>query len=179
MLVAYPATTEPSHECRRSNLHPRCVRHSPRRATLLPRWFELESAPITALLRALMTHLVRDQDDDSTTPGQGELVDAAQASLAAAGVDLTTAFAPDADFWRAHTQAGIASLLAEAKSPEGVSFADWYLRQHRQSATDAKAFERLLNGTLTDLIAALGQTAFDFSAWLPEVIARRFTTPAR
>jgi len=77
----------------------------PRRATLLPRWFELESAPITALLRALMTHLVRDQDDDSTTPGQGELVDAAQASLAAAGVDLTTAFAPDADFWRAHTQA--------------------------------------------------------------------------
>lgn len=38
---------------------------------LLPRWFELESAPITALPRMLMTHRARDQDDDSTSPDRG------------------------------------------------------------------------------------------------------------
>jgi len=46
-------------------------------------------------------------------------------------------------------------------------------------ASDAKAFERRLNGPQADLIATLGKTAFDFSAWLPAIIARRFETPSR
>jgi hypothetical protein len=106
-------------------------------------------------------------------------VDAARAARTAADVDLTTAFAPDTDFWQAHPQAGIASRLAETKSPNGVDFADGYLRQSRPSATALNAFERRLNGSRADPIAALGKTAFDFSAWLPTIITRRFETPSR
>ena len=117
-------------------------------------------------------------------PGQGERVDAARASLVAAGfvaagVDLPAVFAPDADFWHTHPQAGNASLLAEAKSPNGVAFADGYFPQSRPSATALNAFERRLNGPQADPIATLGKTAFDFSAWLPAIIARRFNPAAR
>ena len=150
------------------------------RATLIPLLYALDAQHKQTLLLALTRHLIQNEGQGlDAAPGQGERVDAARASLAAAGVDWTAAFAPDADFWQAHTQAGIASLLAEAKSPGGVSFAEWYLRQYRHSASDTKAFERLLNGTRADLIAALGKTAFDFSAWLPEVVARRFETTSR
>ncbi len=150
------------------------------RAVLIPLLYALDAQRKQTLLLALTRHLIQNESQGlDAAPGQGEWVDAARASLTAARVDLAAAFAPDADFWRAHTKAGIAGLLAEAKSPEGVSFADWYLRQYRPSASDTQAFERLLNGTRADLIAALGKTAFDFSAWLPEIIARRFTVPPR
>lgn len=150
------------------------------RAALIPRLYALDAQHQQTLLLALTRHLIQDPGAGlDAAPGQGEWVAAARASLVAAGVNLTAAFAPDADFWQAHTQAGIPSLLAEAKSPGGVSFAEWYLRQYRTSATDSKAFKRLPNGTRADLIAALGKTAFDFSAWLPEVVARRFETTSR
>lgn len=128
------------------------------------------------LLKALLAQVIEHKAEPDALPGTGALVAAAQASLQAAQTDLTAAFTPDADFWQAHTKAGIADLLRTAIAPDGESFAAWYGRTARPSATDTQAFQRLLNGKLSDIIHALTHTAFDFSAWLPNAIARRFKT---
>jgi len=151
-----------------------------RRADLITAFYALDAGQKQRLLLALVEHLVLHRDErDGLAPGQNEMVRAAQASLVAAGVDLAAAFIPDAAFWQAHTQAGIESLLHEARAPDGETFAAWYERTQRQSATDHRAFRRLMDGKRADLIAALATTAFDFSAWLPTAIARRFERPGR
>ena len=144
------------------------------RAALLPALFALSPERKQALLIALVRHGVQDHTTEShAPPGQSEEVNAALAALTTVPVDLTAAFTPDAGFWEAHTKAGIESLLRAAKNPDGESFADGYARRERDSETDGKAFERLMKGKLADLIRTLSQTAFDFSAWLPKVIAQR------
>ncbi|MCB1810521.1 MAG: PRTRC system ParB family protein [Candidatus Competibacteraceae bacterium] len=154
--------------------HQLAVSTADTRATLVPKFIALDSATKQALLKDLMAHLVRDKKDEfNTTPGQGELVKAAVASVQAVNVDLAQAFTPNEAFWQAHTRAGIESLLSDAKTPDGLSFAEWYARQHAESDTDQKAFERLMKGKVADVIKALGKSAFDWSAWLPAVIGKR------
>lgn len=149
-----------------------------RRAAQVAAFYALDAGQKQRLLLALVQHLLLHRDErDGFAPGQSDMVRAAQASLAAAGVDLAAAFVPDAEFWKTHTKAGLESLLRCARAPDGETFAAWYGRTRRQSATDDKAFERLVNGKRADLIAALDKTAFDFSAWLPDAIARRCERP--
>ena len=128
------------------------------------------------LLIALTRHLIQ-----QTTGQRGRgartrrTSQAAVATLHAGAIDLAAAFVPGRRlFWQAHTKAGLASLLHTARSPSGETFAEWYAREHRESATDTQTFARLMNGSRTALIAALVATRFDFSAWVPEVIAGGF-----
>ncbi|MBK8168661.1 MAG: PRTRC system ParB family protein [bacterium] len=151
---------------------------SGRRADQIAAFYALDAEGKQRLLLALVQHLVLHRDArDGFAPGESDTVRAARASLAAAGVDLAAAFVPDAEFWKTHTKAGLESLLRRARAPGGETFAAWYGRTHRQSATDDKAFERLVGGKRDDLVAALETAAFDFSAWLPDAIARRFGPP--
>ncbi|CDI04369.1 MAG TPA: PRTRC system ParB family protein [Candidatus Competibacter sp.] len=151
---------------------------SPGQAATRAAWIEavvaLPPEAHARLLKALLAQVIETKAEPDALPGTGALVAAAQASLHAAQTDLTAAFTPDAGFWQAHTKSGIADLLRTAIAPDGESFAAWYGRTARPSATDTQALERLLNGKGSDLIHALTHTAFDFSAWLPNAIARRF-----
>jgi ParB family chromosome partitioning protein len=154
------------------------VEPAPTRAALIPRLHGLDADRKQQLLIALTRHLIQQPPaSGGGAPGPGEPAQAAVATLHAGAIDLAAAFVPDEGFWQAHTKAGLASLLHTARSPSGETFAEWYAREHRESATDTQAFARLMNGSRTALIAALVATRFDFSAWVPEVIARRF--PAR
>ena len=145
------------------------------RTVLLPQLYALSTEGKQHLLTALARHLIEQKPAiEVEIPGHSEPAQAAVASLQAVAADMTAAFVPDESFWQAHTKAGIASLLATAKSPAGEFFATWYAREHRESDTDTQAFQRLLKGSRSALIAALTQTRFDFSAWLPSAIARRF-----
>ncbi len=151
---------------------------TPTRADLIPRLHGLDAERKQQLLIALTRHLIQQRPaSGGGEPGPGEPAQAAVATLHAGAIDLAAAFVPDEGFWQAHTKAGLDSLLHTARSPSGETFAEWYTREHRESATDTQAFARLMNGSRTTLIAALVATRFDFSAWVPEVIARRF--PAR
>ncbi|MCB1806277.1 MAG: hypothetical protein KDJ99_14350 [Candidatus Competibacteraceae bacterium] len=144
------------------------------RASLIPKFIALEVATKQALLKDLMAHLVRDKKDDvNATPGQGELVKAAIASVQVVNLNLAQAFTPTEDFWQAHTRAGIESLLRDAKSPEGRTFTNWYIRQNAESDTNQSAFARLLKNKMADVITTLGKCTFDWSAWLPVVITKR------
>ena len=145
------------------------------RATLIPALAALNPAQKQDLLIALTRYQIQDRPLETDRPALEETVRAAEASLATAHLDPVAAFTPDVVFWQAHTKAGIESLLRQAKNPQGETFAAWYAREHRASATDAKAFERLIKGKTAGLIAALDATSFDFSAWLPAVIAQRFS----
>ena len=145
------------------------------RATLIPALAALNPAQKQDLLIALARYQIQDRPLETDRPALEETVRAAEASLTTAHLDPVAAFTPDVVFWQAHTKAGIESLLRQAKNPQGETFAAWYAREHRASATDAKAFERLIKGKTADLIAALDATSFDFSAWLPAVIAQRFS----
>lgn len=150
-----------------------------RHAGLIAAFYPLTTDQKQHLRLALVQHLVRHRDANrGDLPGQSETVQAAQTALAVAGTDLTAAFIPDAAFWGAQTKAAIEGLLRSAGSPQGETFAQWYGRTQRQSATDAKAFDRLVNSKLADLMAVLERTTFDFSAWLPEAIAKRVQRPA-
>ncbi len=154
------------------------VEPAPTRAALIPRLHGLDADRKQQLLIALTRHLIQQPPaSGGGEPGPDEPAQAAVATLHTGGTDLAAAFVPDEGFWQAHTKAGLASLLHTARSPSGETFAEWYAREHRESATDTQAFARLMNGSRTALIAALVTTRFDFSAWVPEVIARRF--PAR
>ena len=100
-----------------------------RRADLIAAFYALDAEAKQRLLLTLARHLIRHRDENGGhVPGESELVRAAHASLAVAGVDLAAAFVPDADFWKAHTKAGIESLLREARAPDGETFAAWYGR---------------------------------------------------
>jgi len=145
------------------------------RATLIPALAALSAEQKQNLLIALVRYQIQDRPLETDRPALEETVRAAQAALAAAALDPVAAFTPDAAFWQAHTKSGIERLLREAKNPQGETFAAWYAREHRESATDAKAFERLIQSKTADLIAALAAITFDFSAWLPGVIAQRFS----
>ncbi len=151
---------------------------APTRTALIPRLHGLDADRKQQLLIALTRHLIQQPPaSGGGEPGPDEPAQAAVATLRTGAVDLAAAFVPDEGFWQAHTKAGLDSLLHTARSPSGETFAEWYTREHRESATDTQAFARLMNGSRTALIAALVATRFDFSAWVPEVIARRF--PAR
>ena len=145
------------------------------RTALIPALAALSAQQKQNLLIALVRYQIQERSLDTDRPALEETVEAAQASIAVAGLDPVAAFIPDATFWQAHTKAGIESLLREARNPQGETFADWYAREHRESATDAKAFERLMNGKTAELLVALETTSFDFSAWLPASIAQRFS----
>lgn len=146
-----------------------------RHAGLIAAFYPLTTDQKEHLRLALVQHLARHRDAQcGDSPGQSETVRAAQTALAVAQIELTSAFIPDAAFWHAQTKAAIEGLLRSARSPTGETFAAWYGRTQRPSPTDTKAFDRLIDGKLADLIAALEQTTFDFSAWLPDAIATRF-----
>ena len=97
------------------------------------------------------------------------MVKTAVALVKVTDTDLVGRFELTADFLKAHTKAGIDSLLNEAKTADGQTFPDWYNEKEKSD----KAYKRLIGMKTEDLIAEVMGSGFDFSQFVPSVVSGR------
>lgn len=134
------------------------------RDDVLVAFYGLDDASADALRTALVAHIV-----EKRTPHHyagTEMVDAAKAMIVITSTALPGRFKLNEAFLEAHTKAGIESLMREAKDASGLSFAKWY-----DDKQGKKAFEKLMNGKVKDIIKTILGAGFDFSEFVPNCVS--------
>ena len=139
------------------------------RATLLPALYALADTARNTLQRQAVAHLAA-RSALIGTPEQAERVNGAVALVATSGADLATRFRLDRVFLAAHTKAGIEALLNETRNSQGQTFKAWWIAA---KGGDPAAFPKLLARKTEDLITTILSSGFDFTGFVPTVVARR------